>query len=197
MKDARPSLEGSPPPENAHCQLYDLSSMAPKLSSAVVVLQRILKLRVSLRRRRDYVAAFLRKRTKRMRSMSKTPAPTKAGELQPGDRVRVRSLDEIRATLDHWSKLKGCSFLREMEPYCGTVRTVRKRVRRFLTENDYLVKKSAGIVLLDDVFCEGTKDFGACDRSCFYFWREEWLEKLVPAPDGADRSSTRPSDERP
>jgi hypothetical protein len=24
----------------------------------------------------------------------------------------------------------------------------------------------------------GTPDYGRCDRACFYFWREEWLEKL-------------------
>jgi len=28
------------------------------------------------------------------------------------------------------------------------------------------------------VYCQGTPDLGRCDRSCFYFWREEWLEKL-------------------
>jgi len=26
--------------------------------------------------------------------------------------------------------------------------------------------------------CQGTSDYGRCDRSCFYFWREEWLEKI-------------------
>jgi hypothetical protein len=26
--------------------------------------------------------------------------------------------------------------------------------------------------------CKGTAEFGTCDRSCFVFWREEWLEKI-------------------
>ena len=41
-----------------------------------------------------------------------------------------------------------------------------------------LFQKSNGIVILENVICQGTIDFGKCDRSCFYFWREEWLEKI-------------------
>jgi hypothetical protein len=51
-------------------------------------------------------------------------------------------------------------------------------VEKFLDERDYLMKKCKGMVTLDGVLCEGTIDFGACDRGCFFFWREEWLEKL-------------------
>jgi hypothetical protein len=98
--------------------------------------------------------------------------------LQPGDVVLVRSWEEIQATLNHWNSLKGCNFLEEMSPYCGTTQRVLKRVERFLDERDYLVKKCNGIVLLEDVICDGTVDFGKCDRTCFFFWREEWLEKV-------------------
>jgi hypothetical protein len=34
--------------------------------------------------------------------------------------------------------------------------------------------------------CQGTKDFGRCDRSCFFFWREEWLEKLGETAPGME-----------
>jgi hypothetical protein len=36
------------------------------------------------------------------------------------------------------------------------------------------------VAILDGVICNGTEDFGPCDRSCFFFWREEWLEKVDP-----------------
>lgn len=98
--------------------------------------------------------------------------------LQRGDSVRVRSKEDIEATLNKWNQLKGCAFMEEMWPYCGTVQKVHGRVVKFLDERDYLLKKCRGIILLENVFCEGTKDFGACDRSCFFFWREEWLEKV-------------------
>jgi hypothetical protein len=136
-------------------------------------LQRLAKLQVSLRRRKEFVANIVRRRKRG------TPFQTSAPPLRPlqaGDTVRVRSIEEIRSTLNNWNTLSGCAFLREMEPYCGTVQRVHKCVRRFLNESDYLVKRSKGLVILQNVFCEGTRDFGPCDRSCFFFWREEWLE---------------------
>jgi hypothetical protein len=105
-------------------------------------------------------------------------APSGGHNLQPGDRVRVRSREEIQATLDRWNGLRGCSFMKEMAPFCDTTQRVHKPVLRFLDERDYRVKKTKGIVLLEGVYCQGTEKFGPCDRSCFFFWREEWLEKI-------------------
>ena len=102
----------------------------------------------------------------------------KTERLQPGDIVRIRSKNEIRATLNPWNSLKGCIIMEEMWPYCGTTKRVFKRVDRFLDERDYLVKKCYNLVILEGVFCNGTVDFGICDRTCFFFWREEWLEKI-------------------
>ena len=45
-------------------------------------------------------------------------------------------------------------------------------------EPDRDLATAQGIILLDGVMCQGTADFGSCDRSCFFFWREEWLEKI-------------------
>jgi hypothetical protein len=101
-----------------------------------------------------------------------------AAHLQPGDWVRVRSLEEIRATLNPWKELKGCAFLPYMADYCGTTQRVFQPVERFLDERDYKVKKVRGVVLLEGVICKGTPVFGRCDRGCHLFWREEWLEKL-------------------
>ncbi len=98
--------------------------------------------------------------------------------LKSGDKVRVRSREEILSTLDHWGQLKGCAFLEEMCQYCGSIQEVLKPIQRFVDERDQNVKRTRGIVILKDVLCQGTSTFGVCDRSCFYFWREEWLEKL-------------------
>lgn len=106
------------------------------------------------------------------------PAALAATNLQAGDVVRVRSIEEIRATLDNWGQLKGCGFMPEMEQYCSTTQRIYKRVERFVDERDLRVKRSKGIVFLEGVICEGTADFGPCDRSCLLFWREEWLEKI-------------------
>lgn len=98
--------------------------------------------------------------------------------LKAGDRVRVRSAREIAATLDHSRRLKGCSFAPEMEQYCDTTQRVLKPVERFLDERDYRILRTRGVVLLDGLTCQGMGGIGRCDRNCFYFWREEWLEKI-------------------
>jgi hypothetical protein len=101
--------------------------------------------------------------------------------LEAGDWVRVRSLDDIKSTLNNWRQLKGCAFMPEMAEYCGTVQRVLKPMKRFVDERDLRVKKSNGIILLEGVMCKGTAEFGSCDRCCFVFWREEWLEKMDKA----------------
>ncbi len=98
--------------------------------------------------------------------------------LQAGDWVRVRTLEEIEATLNHWRQLRGCTFMPEMAKYCGTTQRVLKPMKRFVDERDLRAKKSSGIILLQGVMCQGTAEFGSCDRSCFLFWREEWFEKM-------------------
>ncbi len=103
---------------------------------------------------------------------------TNGNLLRAGDWVKVRSLDEIQSTLNRFKELKGCAFLEDMKQYCGTNQRVFKVMERFLDERDYQVKKTKGIVLLEDVHCQGTPVFGRCDRACLSFWREEWLEKI-------------------
>jgi hypothetical protein len=106
------------------------------------------------------------------------PTGSSPVRLQADDWVRVRSRSEIDATLNHWRQLRGCTFMPEMDQYCGTIQKVLKPLERFVDERDLRVKTSRGIVLLDGVICQGTADFGRCDRSCVMFWREEWLEKI-------------------
>jgi hypothetical protein len=106
------------------------------------------------------------------------PTSSSAGHLKAGDWVRVRPRAEIDATLNHWRQLRGCTFMPEMDQYCGTTQRVLKPLERFVDERDLRVKSSKGIVLLDGVICQGTADFGRCDRCCYMFWREEWLEKI-------------------
>lgn len=118
----------------------------------------------------------------RLRGKTTRPAVPVTGvkttSFMAGDLVRVRSKADIEATLNHWGQLKGCKFMPEMWPYCDTTQRVLKPMERFVDERDLRVKKCRGLVLLEGVMCQGTTEFGRCDRSCFLFWREEWLEKI-------------------
>lgn len=121
------------------------------------------------------------------------PPNVASKRLQAGDWVRVRTLEEIEATLNHWKQVRGCAFMPEMAQYCGTTRRVLKPMKAFVDERDLQVKRSKGIILLEGAICNGTSDFGSCDRACFHFWREEWLEKLEEPPVPSDDfSSERP-----
>jgi hypothetical protein len=105
--------------------------------------------------------------------------PMQSGKLNAGDWVRIRSWEEIRPMLDPFNETRGCAFLEDMHKYCGTKQRVLKSMERFLDERDYKVKKVRGVILLENVICNGTPTFGKCDRCCLLFWREEWLEKVT------------------
>lgn len=95
-----------------------------------------------------------------------------------GDLVQVRTANEIATTLSSGRKLEGCTFVEEMISYCGTIQKILKPVTRIMDEREHQLKKVTGVVLLENVICQGTKRFGPCDLSCFYLWRIEWLKKV-------------------
>lgn len=116
--------------------------------------------------------------TDKVNTSSEPKANSSVVCLKAGDLVRVRSREEIEATLDTRKEFKGCAFLQDMWQYCGTVQRVLQPMERFLDERDYRVKKCKGIVLLEGIICRGAAVFGQCNRCCHLFWKEEWLEKI-------------------
>jgi hypothetical protein len=163
-----------------NCQLYDLDSIADALPPWERIYQQRHRLKRIIKRRLRYVHNFLTGERLKKEELLQTSTEESAAvlDLKPGDMVRIKSEKEIQATLNRWNSLKGCAFMEEMWPYCGTTHRIFKRVNQFLDERTYFVRKCKGVFLLDKIVCHGTKDFGPCDRSCFLFWREEWLEKV-------------------
>jgi hypothetical protein len=135
-----------------------------------------------LKQRFNPVFCFFRRRTSKRSTDTAPLEETKQAssnlQLKPGDLVKVKTLDEIKATLDGWNELRGCMFMDAMAEYCGTTQQVLQPVERFVDERDYRVKKARGITLLVGLVCHGTPGYGRCDRACYYFWRNEWLEKI-------------------
>jgi len=159
------------------CQLQCLNETSKPIGFFEILWQSRNHLKRILKRRVHYIKNLIVPLNNSYTSAEHVVKPVQGIMLKAGDSVRIKSRGEIQATLNQWNQLKGCSFMEEMWPYCGTEQRILKRVEKFLDERDYLLKKCRGIVILDGVFCEGTRDFGACDRTCFFFWREEWLEK--------------------
>ncbi len=160
------------------CQIYSLQQLHEPMMKIEMIWQLRNRIKHIIKRRLRYINHWFNNVTRKrgVTSDSKTPNMNKAFET--GELVRVRSRKEIEATLDRWNRLKGCDIMEEMWKYCNTTQRVYKQVGQFLDERDYLVKKCNGIYILEGIFCDGTVDFGRCDRTCFYFWREEWLEKV-------------------
>ena len=126
---------------------------------------------------------FMRKHNDKAVLQSASPAIAAGSSpvaipLKPGDMVRVKTLEEIQATVNGWNELRGCLFMDAMKEYCGTTQRVLQPVERFVDERDYRVKKAKGVTLLEGLVCHGTPKYGRCDRACYYFWRNEWLEQL-------------------
>lgn len=166
-------------PDKSHCQIHCLPSIVLPSGKTDIIAHFLRRVRRFLKRRWSYLLNALRTRQNTANpSQARGIDDNEPRDLQPGDIVRIRSRQEISGTLDNWNRCRGCTFMEEMGRYCGSVQKVHKRVRQFLDERDYRVKKCRGIVILEGVMCEGTKDFGQCDRSCFFFWREEWLERI-------------------
>jgi hypothetical protein len=177
--------------DQSKCQVLRLEQMAePGGHVEMVNLSLRQRLRLVLRRSfnpsrkrkikeyLDYSATLFSRLTMNSKAPSANVTDVTPIKFNPGDRVRVRSKDQIQATLNHWNELKGCGFLPEMWQYCGTTQRVLKPVKRFVDEREYRVKKAKGIYLLEGVICQGFELYGECDRACFYWWREEWLEKI-------------------
>jgi len=97
-------------------------------------------------------------------------------DLKPGEQVRVRTEPEILATLDKCDQYKGMAWMPMMRDCCGREFKVYKRVNKIVLESTGEIRKLKNTVLLESAICDGI--YG-CDRSCFFFWKEAWLQRVA------------------
>jgi len=108
--------------------------------------------------------------------------------LKPGELVLVRPIEQILATLDANRRHKGLLWMNGMSRYCGTRQRVYKRVERIILEQTGQLRHLKDTVLLDGVICDGGQ-YGGCDRSCHFFWKEAWLKRIEKEDnDGSDHT---------
>jgi hypothetical protein len=110
-----------------------------------------------------------------------------------GDRVVVRSPEEILATLDSDGTLDGLPFMPEMLEWCGKTFRVQRRVEKTCVDAEvHLDPKrrfpARDVVMLDDLRCDGAAHDG-CKRGCRVFWKEAWLR-----PQDGPNAAAEPSD---
>lgn len=162
--------------KSADCHLQHMVENTQKILLPTFLFQRACKFfRKSLKKR----LKFIWNRINRFFGLiPNRSSVTALPEIQPGDFVRIKTRKEIFATLDNRNRCGQVTFDDGMWAYCGTTQRVFKIVNKFIDENKWIMRKANNCVLLENVICNGKSALGQCDRSCFYFWRKEWLEKI-------------------
>jgi hypothetical protein len=104
--------------------------------------------------------------------------PLERLDLRPGERVRVKSREEIVRTLDRDNRNRGMTFDPEMLRYCGRQATVLERAERIIDEKTgKMTRLRNPCIVLDGVVC--TADYHRlCPRGIYPYWREIWLERV-------------------
>jgi predicted RNA-binding protein YlxR (DUF448 family) len=107
-------------------------------------------------------------------------------DLKPGELVRVKSFDQIVATLDQKKRNRGIYVCHEMTRCCGIEAEVRYRVTRVIEERSGKMREINHSVTLqnprgepslcDECLCYG--EMGDCPRGELMYWREIWLERV-------------------
>lgn len=105
-----------------------------------------------------------------------------SGRFRAGDRVFVRSPEEILSTIDGEGMLEGVPFMPEMLDWCGKPFHVQRRVEKICADR-FSMRRFPGhdVVILDGPRCDGSAHDG-CKHGCRIFWKEAWLRP----DDGAD-----------
>jgi hypothetical protein len=108
--------------------------------------------------------------------LKRTPQQTL--DLLPGELVRVKSREEIIATLDANNRNRGMSFDVEMLRYCGREARVLRRVDQIIDEKTgRMLRMKTPCIVLQDVCCTGAYH-RCCPRGTYAYWREIWLERV-------------------
>ncbi len=105
--------------------------------------------------------------------------PTQTLALQVGQRVRVKSLEQIRETLDVNGSNRGLWFdPKEMGDFCGKEMVVSRKITKLIDEKTgFLRQLKEPTVVLSETECSGVfRRF--CSRGMLHFWREIWLEEV-------------------
>ena len=188
------------------CQIHLLSEAGTELSSKELLFLRIRKKLTYLEQGMKKITSnpfIIIKKVKSLLAFNKTSfsrgyepinrswIKSSILGLMPGEKVRVKALSEIELTLDEKGRYDGLAFMKiAMSKYCDGIYTVKKRIHLFYDERRRKLLKLRNVVILEDVYCELPKDFpqeyAGCDRTCFLFWKEAWLERVSDEKKGKD-----------
>jgi hypothetical protein len=100
-----------------------------------------------------------------------------SSKLCVGDRVEVRSKEEILRTLDNNGCLDGMPFMPEMFAFCGKQFEVYKRAHKTCDTVFPIRGRRVQDAVHLDTRCDGSAH-GGCQATCLIFWKDAWLKPL-------------------
>lgn len=106
-----------------------------------------------------------------------TPAPHEAADVAGREqRVRVRSVPEIKRTLDALGRRGNLLFMPEMAALAGREIVITPRIPRVF-ENSVTLPVEEDIFMSRRHACSGAilGALGPCDRACLLLWHRDWL----------------------
>lgn len=105
-------------------------------------------------------------------------------ELRVGDWVRVKSREEILASLDAEGRVDGLPFMPEMLTFAGKSFPVSAVTHRTCdtvktSGTSGTTRRMENAVHLADLRCDGSAHSG-CQARCLLYWKNDWLEAAPP-----------------
>jgi hypothetical protein len=98
--------------------------------------------------------------------------------FQPGDLVRIKSQEEIEATINGQLLNRGMGFSAEMARFCGRTGRVARQVTQILDEKTgKMIYMKNPCIVLEGIVCEGAFS-ASCPRGIPAYWREIWLDRV-------------------
>jgi hypothetical protein len=154
----------------------NVTALASLRAFLVMLFNRLQSVSKRVLPRRLWFRDGLRWRFVKGRAVGSTP--TAPLDLRPGEMVRIKTQEQIEATLTEAGLNRGLSFEEEMSRYCGHTARVRARVTKCLDEKTgRMLTMKNPCIMLEDVVCAGVYSAN-CPRQFIPFWREIWLERL-------------------
>jgi hypothetical protein len=180
-----PRLKTMSAPGRYFCQSTELAKATQPLTRARRLLKCIRDVRSGavgvFQMCRLILVPLWRKTTRKFRrdvvgTLTRTPVGQL--ELQPGEVVEVKSIEEIARTLDQKGRNRGLQCYIELKQFGGKKFRVRNRLDRMISELTGEMRKTQGTVILEDNHCLCANVLGGCPRLDFTYWREVWLERI-------------------
>jgi len=118
--------------------------------------------------------------------------PSERLDLQVGEVVRVKTHQDILATIDTRDCNRGMRFDKEMVRYCGHDLRVIARVGQIINESTgKMLRMPTPSVILEGAYC--TSQYSErrlmCPRRIVPYWREIWLRRVDAVPRQGTRES--------